>query len=624
MKKNRLLLLLLMAILVILPKSVKAFQVNPAGLNCNTDNPNGVENGICYIGSSRHITFITQNGNTSVNYFCLSEHNELGPHVYSDTPVYTKTDEGFACAVHNLLTNEDISLSDLNEGYFSFGTITGYDSNYNVSSVSGSALVYTKLQAEMWRIGEDATCTPYTTQPSVAPTISLSAGPMTLTTDGNYYYSKITVTKSTGVQNYRVTLSNAPANTVISRTNSTDAANIIHTGEQTTLTEFYILIPAASATTATVDVKTQYDYSVTSVSATIEKYKPTEHTTNQDLGRLKITKSSTQKSAAGQAQVSLNPTVDLMVCKYDKKTHAPLEGVKFDITSEDSSVQPFQLITGSNGCATQPKVKQVKYFITEVTTPDGYVKLNRKSLNCAEITAGQICKAEIDNTPISLRVAKLDDSGHKLVDAKLQILDKDGNIFDEWTSEAVLDYHEVDKKIPFGKYTLREEEAPNGYVIATEIEFTIAEDKYYIGETAYEYGPEAVVTVEMVDEPTKVSILKVISDTDTPLEGAVLRVEDADGNTIDEWTSGSEAHVIKNLAYGTYYLIEVSAPEGYVLNTEPIEFVISKTSSDEKVTMHNVPDTIASKSALLISFAMFDIALGIGILVYVNRRKETE
>ena len=128
----------------------------------------------------------------------------------------------------------------------------------------------------------------------------------------------------------------------------------------------------------------------------------------------------------------------------------------------------------------------------------------------------------------------------------------------------------------------------------------------------------------MIDEPTKVSILKINSETNEPLEGAVLRVEDVDGNTIDEWTSGLEAHVIKHLAYGTYYLVEVSAPEGYVLNTEPIEFVISKTSSDEKVTMHNVPDTIASKSALLISFAMFDIALGIGILVYVNKRKETE
>ena len=387
MKKNRLLLLLLMAILVILPKNVKAFTSNPAGLNCNTDHPNGVENGICYTGSSRHITFITQQGNTSVNYFCLSENKELGPHEYSDTPVYTKTNESYACAVHNLLRNGSIQLSDLSDGYFNFGTITGYDSNYNISSVSGSALVYVKLQTEMWRIGENATCTPYTSAPATEPTISLSAGPMTLTTDGNYYYSKITVTKSASVQNYSITLENAPANTITSKTNSTEDSNIIHNGEQTTLNEFYILIPAASATTATVNVKTQYNYTVNTVSASIEKYSPLTHTANQDLGRLKITKGSTSKTASGQAQVSLNPTISFKVCKFDSKTNEPMSGVRFDVKSEDSSIT-FSLTTGNDGCAVKTGVKQVKYIVTEVETPNGYVKSNNKSVDCGNITAG--------------------------------------------------------------------------------------------------------------------------------------------------------------------------------------------------------------------------------------------
>ena len=620
MRKNRLFLLLLMALMVILPKSVNAFTSNPAGLNCNTDHPNGVENGICYIGSDRHITFITQQGNTSVNYFCLSERKELGAHEYSDTPVYTKTDEGFACAVHNLLANGTISLSDLNEGYFSFGTITGYDSNYNVSSVSGSALVYTKLQTEMWRIGENATCTPYTTAPATAPTMSLSAGPMTLTTDGNYYYSKITVTTTGALSNYTIALENAPEGTI--RSASTSASDVIQANQQISAHEFYILIPAASATTATVRVKTQHNYSVSTVSASMEKYAPLTHTANQELGRLKITKSSEQKSVTAQTQVSLNPTIDFKICKKDSKTEAPMAGVEFRVTSQDASTT-FNLTTGADGCAVKENVKQVKYTIVEVNTPDGYVKLNNKSVDCSTITAGQICTANIKNTPIQLYVKKIDESGAALIDAKMQILDKDGNVFDEWTFE-ILEDHKVDKNIPFGTYTLREEEAPNGYVIATEIEFTIAEDKYYIGETAYDYDDEARVTVEMVDEPTKVSILKLIEGTEDGLVGATLRVEDADGNVIDEWVTDGEPHVIEHLAYGTYYLVEVAAPEGYILNTEPIEFVISKTSSDEKVTMHNVPDTIAGKSALLISFAMFDIALGIGILVYVNKRKETE
>ena len=66
MKKKSLVLLLIIALMVIIPANAKAFTVNPAGLNCNSNtNTNGVENGICYTGTPRHITFITQQGNTS-------------------------------------------------------------------------------------------------------------------------------------------------------------------------------------------------------------------------------------------------------------------------------------------------------------------------------------------------------------------------------------------------------------------------------------------------------------------------------------------------------------------------------------------------------------------------------
>ena len=619
MKKKSLILLLIMALMVIIPANAKAFTVNPAGLNCTSStNPNGVENGICYTGTPRHITFITQQGDTSVNYFCLSENKELGPHAYGDTPTATYTDSGYACAVHNLLANGSISLSDLDDGYFNFGTITGYDSNYNVSSVTGSALVYTKLQTEMWRIGENATCTPYTEQ-TEAPTMSLSAGPMTLTTDGNYYYSKITVTKTGTLSNYTIILENAPEGTI--RSSSTSATDVIAANQQISANEFYVLVPTASATTATVRVKTQYNYNLGAISATMYKYAPTSHTANQDLGRLRITKSTTPQQIVAQTQVTLNPSVDFKVCKKDSKTNQPMAGVEFKITSEDRTTT-FNLTTGTDGCAIKENVKQVKYTISEVNTPNGYVKLIDQSVDCSTINGGQVCIATVKNTPIQLKVKKLDESGAALIDAKMQILDKDGNVFDEWTS--VLEDHVVSGNIPFGKYTLREEEAPNGYVISTEIEFTIAEDKYYIGTTAYDYGSDATVTVEMVDEPTKVSILKINSETGLGLAGATLRVEDVDGNVVDEWVSTSDAHVIQHMPFGTYYLIEVAAPEGYVLNTEPIEFTVSQTSSNEEVTMHNVPDTLAAKSALLISFAMFDIALGVGILLYVNKRKETE
>ena len=220
---------------------------------------------------------------------------------------------------------------------------------------------------------------------------------------------------------------------------------------------------------------------------------------------------------------------------------------------------------------------------------------------------------------------KLDESGDALIDARMQILDKDGHVFDEWTS--VLEDHIVNKSIPFGKYTLREEEAPAGYVIATEIEFEIKEDSYVVGNETKQYGDDAIVTVTMIDRATRVSILKTNAETGEPLVGAVLRIELEDGTVVgEEWTTDGTPKVFTKMAVGTYYLVEVSAPEGYIRQEERQPFTISQSSPDQEIIIenHKVPSTAANKSALLISFAMLDIALGISIILYVRKRKVTE
>lgn len=618
MKKNSLFLLLIMSLVVIIPANVKAFQVNPAGY-CNiANNPNGAENAVCYIGSNRHVTFITENGNTSNNYFCLNESTELGPSTYSDTPVATYTDNGFACAVHELLRSGDISLSDLSNGYFNFGTVTPDNySNYTVSTINGSALTYYKIQMKMWDLGKTATCSKYV-EPTQNPTIKLTAG--TLTENGEYYYSKITVTKSQNVNSYNVTLQNQPQGTLIS-TNQTAAGAV--NGTNLTAGEFYILIPASSAANAVVTVNAVHNYNDASVSATVTEYSPVSIPTNQVVGRLNLAINSTPKSVSAQVKVALNPVIDFKVCKKDSKTNNPMSGVKFGVTSADAAVS-FEVTTGADGCATKENVKQAKYTVTEITTPNGYVKSANKSIDCTQIT-GTTCLYNAVNTPITLKVKKLDDSGEALVDAKMQILDKDGNVFDEWTS--VLEDHIVNKNIPFGKYTLREEEAPAGYVIATEIEFEIKEDSYVVGNETKQYGDDAIVTVTMIDKVTKVSILKTNAETGEPLVGAVLRIEKEDGTVVgEEWTTDGTPKVFTKMAVGTYYLVEVSAPEGYILQEERQPFTISQSSPEQEIIIenHKVPSTAANKSALLISFAMLDIALGISIILYVRKRKITE
>jgi len=63
-------------------------------------------------------------------------------------------------------------------------------------------------------------------------------------------------------------------------------------------------------------------------------------------------------------------------------------------------------------------------------------------------------------------------TGVELEGARLKVMDKDGNVIDEWTSEK--DKPHVIKRLVVGEtYTLHEEFAPYGYLKATDVTFTV-------------------------------------------------------------------------------------------------------------------------------------------------------
>lgn len=133
---------------------------------------------------------------------------------------------------------------------------------------------------------------------------------------------------------------------------------------------------------------------------------------------------------------------------------------------------------------------------------------------------------------------------------------------------------------------------------------------------------------------TKFSKISVVDQKELP--GATLRILDGNKEPLMdpegkpyEWVSTEEPHYIEGLAPGIYYLEEVYAPEGYVLSNELVEFEVKDDGSITEVVMENdleveVPDTLSSRSILLLAIGMIDIALGIGILLYVKKNKATE
>ena len=217
------------------------------------------------------------------------------------------------------------------------------------------------------------------------------------------------------------------------------------------------------------------------------------------------------------------------------------------------------------------------YTLTEVETEDGYV-LNKTQLVYdfdIENNTTKVYKKvhNLENKLTTATFKKSDVGGKEVEGAKIQILDKDGKILDEWISTK--EDHIVRGLVLGQEYTMHEEAPSNGFVKATDITFTFSKD---------------MQLTEMIDKV--VTITKTDVTGEEEIEGASLVVTDKEGNIVDEWISGKEPHAVSGLEEGqTYTLTETLSPDGYV-KAESIEFTVSKEKVDEQITMKDKVVTV--------------------------------
>lgn len=69
-----------------------------------------------------------------------------------------------------------------------------------------------------------------------------------------------------------------------------------------------------------------------------------------------------------------------------------------------------------------------------------------------------------------VEISKQDIAGKEIPGAKLTIYDADGKVVESWTSTTEPHYIEM---LKIGKYTLHEETAPDGYLVANDVEFEV-------------------------------------------------------------------------------------------------------------------------------------------------------
>lgn len=126
-----------------------------------------------------------------------------------------------------------------------------------------------------------------------------------------------------------------------------------------------------------------------------------------------------------------------------------------------------------------------------------------------------------------------------------------------------------------------------------------------------------------------VEVSNIDLENNKELAGSKLQIQDKDGKVIEEWKTTNKKYIIEDLEEGTYYLLVVSTLEDYEVKNDKIEFVVNSEKEKIEVKVENVaivkvPDSLSSGSILLLTIAMLDIAIGIGIIVYVKQNKIKE
>ena len=262
-----------------------------------------------------------------------------------------------------------------------------------------------------------------------------------------------------------------------------------------------------------------------------------------------------------------NDTTCVEVSKTDITGDKELKGAKLSVIDENNKIIDTWTSTDKTHKIEGLLVGKT-YTLREEIAPDGYVKATNIKFNIEN--NNKIQKVKMIDKVVTM--SKKDIGGKEVEGAKIQVLDKDNKVVDEWTSSK--EEHKIKNLVENETYTLHEEVAPNGYVKATDVTFKVTEDK----------KTQKILMIDKVVEISKTDIT-----TGKELEGAKLTVTDENGKVVDEWTSSEESHKVTGLEESKKYtLTETTCPYGYE-QAESITFEVSKDKKTQKVVMKDQP-----------------------------------
>ena len=261
----------------------------------------------------------------------------------------------------------------------------------------------------------------------------------------------------------------------------------------------------------------------------------------------------------------------LIIEKRDSVTKEPLAGATFKVTTSDGRfVAQDGGATSTNGLYTTDANGQIHivdldpdtYVVTEVTAPDGY--LMDAPSQTVKIEKNDTQTLTFYDTPLGgLTIVKVDsESGKRLEGAKIEVAKMNGEIVGTYVTDklGVIQLPDLDD----GWYQLTEIKAPKGYLLDStpqKVEVKKGETKTF----EFENSASASMLIHKIDSVTRKGI-----------QGVKFVVYDSSMTPIGEYESDDQGyvHLNKTLEDGKYYVREIVAAEGYILDNKVKSFTV--------------------------------------------------
>lgn len=326
-------------------------------------------------------------------------------------------------------------------------------------------------------------------------------------------------------------------------------------------------------------------------------------------------------------------TVELS--KADLTDKKELPGASLKVTDEDGNTVD-EWVSKEEAHIIKGLIVGKKYKMTETKPADGYV--TAESIEFTVENTKEVQKHQMldDVTKVEISKKDITDSS-EVPGAKLIILDKDGKKVESWTST---DKPHMVEKLPVGEYTLREEQAPDGYLIAEDVKFTVKDTGKVQKVKMKDAHPYGKLVIKKTDSTSKAALSGAEFELREKESGEVVEklVTDKTGTAtsgkipIATYKNGKVEKTVE------YILVETKAPNGYELSskkeeirfeykdgkTKVIEIVkeIKNTKSPSGSTpTGNSPKTGDSTNIWLPILLAVLSACGIGGVIWYKKKK---